>query len=69
MMDVEEREKLVDFIFYNPVEEERDEKGAESDSKQELDNDERKKRLLKIDHELMEFEERGGFARILQDIF
>jgi hypothetical protein len=40
-------------------------KGGFSDEQEEK----RKRLQLKLDQELIEFEERGGFAKVLKDIF
>ena len=76
------QKKLYEFFFIGPQDmkknysKEKTSKDADSEMKTARgmtlseDLEEKKKRMqLKMDLELIEFEERGGFAKVLRDIF
>lgn len=69
--------KMYQFFFAGPIEQKKSSRKLKmidsNDQKvKNLQSDEEEKRKraqLKMDLELIEFEERGGFAKVLKDIF
>ena len=59
--------KLITFLSEELSQKEAE--GANAESRLENELEEKKLKQLKRDQELIEFEERGGFARILREIF
>ena len=59
--------KLITFLSEELSQKETE--GANAESRMENEIEEKKLKQLKRDQELIEFEERGGFARILKEIF